>query len=540
MDDPNITIEEYIRLEEEKAQKHGKVFNWETAKYGKIWYDKDVHDLRSVETEFLAIAFNDRVSPEKTLSCEPMVSSLNDEINFKISFDDSDDEDYTVMFDKNLFSYKIISTNGLKMDSENDNEKVNMPSLPPPEPTVSYFDDLDFFEDFENEFPAIVYNNAPTYKSDLLTEPILSPQHINEFDLKDETSLSEYDEEEQNVLYFNDLFPFNIIHPDMALLPRDQRHQYLRYKRLQYTDVDIEDFETRLARIYRRELHRVQVFDFGGLSDLMAEGLSARKPKEFGEAVLDLDTPRALLDGDCWIQCILGREREADPGQKGSERLLDRDLICLLLGGVLEVFCYWEEEWGSYLWRTVMAQLAEHFGLLTEERLQGLMVIAPALSVIDMAELVMLQICVEIDDTWAWVALGPERRPDAAAGAPEAAEDAPVIEEGGQGIPAPVQAPPLPPAASRTMPQRMTRLEEDVHEIRGALANQRELIGAMARDFSRFIVWATSGIAQLLDSARVTYTPYSETRIPYQCRVRQRTGEASTSTAQQDQQQPDP
>ncbi|GJS67170.1 hypothetical protein Tco_0681734 [Tanacetum coccineum] len=31
MDDPNITMEEYIKLEEEKAQKRGKVFNWETA-----------------------------------------------------------------------------------------------------------------------------------------------------------------------------------------------------------------------------------------------------------------------------------------------------------------------------------------------------------------------------------------------------------------------------------------------------------------------------------------------------------------------------
>ncbi|GJR63829.1 hypothetical protein Tco_0009894 [Tanacetum coccineum] len=40
MDDPNITMEEYIRLEEEKAQKCGKVFNWETAKYGKIWFSK--------------------------------------------------------------------------------------------------------------------------------------------------------------------------------------------------------------------------------------------------------------------------------------------------------------------------------------------------------------------------------------------------------------------------------------------------------------------------------------------------------------------
>ncbi|GJY49979.1 hypothetical protein Tco_0439935 [Tanacetum coccineum] len=53
----------------------------------------------------------------------------------------------------------------------------------------------------------------------------------------------------------------------MALQPRDQRHQYLRHEGLQYTDVDIVDFETRLARIYMREMHMVQVFDFGGLPE---------------------------------------------------------------------------------------------------------------------------------------------------------------------------------------------------------------------------------------------------------------------------------
>ncbi|GKA17641.1 hypothetical protein Tco_0697478 [Tanacetum coccineum] len=89
------------------------------------------------------------------------------------------------------------------------------------------------------------------------------------------------------------------------------------------------------------------------------------------------------------------------------------------------------------------------------------------------------------------------------------------------------------------MPQRMDILEEDVHEIYEALAEQSGVIGDMAKDFSRFTVWAASGIAQLLDSARVTYTLYSETCIPYQRRVRQRAGEASTSAAQQDQQQPD-
>ncbi|GKC11831.1 hypothetical protein Tco_1008613 [Tanacetum coccineum] len=146
--------------------------------------------------------------------CEPTVSSLNDnEIDFRISFDESDDEDYTVVYDENSFFYKIISVNNLKTDFENNNEKVNMPSFPLPEPEVSYFNDLYFFNDFENKFPAIVYNDALTSKSDLLTEPTISLRHIDEFDLKDETSLFECDEEEQNILYFNDLLPFNVIYP---------------------------------------------------------------------------------------------------------------------------------------------------------------------------------------------------------------------------------------------------------------------------------------------------------------------------------------
>ncbi|GJX98780.1 hypothetical protein Tco_0355799, partial [Tanacetum coccineum] len=193
-DDPNITMEEYIRLEEEKARKRGKV----TGK------------LQSM------------VESDETLSCEPTVSSLNDnEIDFRISFDKSDDEDYTAVYDENSFSYKIISVNNLKTDSENDNEKVNMPSFSPPEPEVSYINDLDFFKDFENEFPAIVYNDALTSKSDLLNEPTISPRHIDEFDLKDETSLSECDEKKQNVLNFNDFLPFNVIYPDDLKLDTD-------------------------------------------------------------------------------------------------------------------------------------------------------------------------------------------------------------------------------------------------------------------------------------------------------------------------------
>ncbi|GKC51727.1 hypothetical protein Tco_1074472 [Tanacetum coccineum] len=64
MDDPNITMKEYIRLEEEKARR-------------------------------CAITLIDEISSEKTLSCEPTVNSLNNEVDFRISFDDSDDEDHT-------------------------------------------------------------------------------------------------------------------------------------------------------------------------------------------------------------------------------------------------------------------------------------------------------------------------------------------------------------------------------------------------------------------------------------------------------------
>nr|GEX91813.1 hypothetical protein [Tanacetum cinerariifolium] len=96
MDDPNITMEEYIMLEEEKACRRGKMYNWKIATYGKILYDEDVHDLRSFETKFPAIVYNDVFTYEVTLSREPTISPLNDKIDFRISFSESNDEDYMV------------------------------------------------------------------------------------------------------------------------------------------------------------------------------------------------------------------------------------------------------------------------------------------------------------------------------------------------------------------------------------------------------------------------------------------------------------
>nr|GEV13296.1 hypothetical protein [Tanacetum cinerariifolium] len=179
----------------------------------------------------------------------------------------------------------------------------------------------------------------------------------------------------------------------MALPPREQRYQYLSYEGLQYTDTDIVYFESRLARIYQREIGISSAGDF----------LST--------------TPSYTVIRDLIL------------------RLCHRLIACSIPG---------------------RSQAPE----------KGLTVIAPALLVIDMAELVRLQICEQLDDTWAWVALGPERQPDAVASAPG-----------------------------------------------------REVIDEMAHDFSIFSTWAVTSLARMMDRAGVTYTSYSETPREYQRRM---------------------
>nr|GFD60653.1 hypothetical protein [Tanacetum cinerariifolium] len=74
MDDPNITMEEYIRLKEEKALRQGRAFNWETATYGKMeYYKKD--SFTNHETEYPAIVLDD--TSDAALSCKPTISPLD-------------------------------------------------------------------------------------------------------------------------------------------------------------------------------------------------------------------------------------------------------------------------------------------------------------------------------------------------------------------------------------------------------------------------------------------------------------------------------
>ncbi|GJZ82440.1 hypothetical protein Tco_0647613 [Tanacetum coccineum] len=123
------------------------------------------------------------------------------------------------------------------------------------------------------------------------------------------------------------------------------------------------------------------------------------------------------------------------------------------------------------------------------------------------------------DDTWAWVAMGPERQHDAAAGAPADAEDVPIVDEGGQADPAP-------------------GLRRDVESLRG-------LVERSMTDQGRFSTWMMTYMTQLMHASGLTYQAFDGTLrrsspLAFQRPTRQRTDGASTSVAQQDPQPPDP
>ncbi|GKB65270.1 hypothetical protein Tco_0921456 [Tanacetum coccineum] len=118
MNDPNITMEEYIQLMADKSHKRGQMFDWETATYTNIYDDIDL--FKDFEVDFPAIVYNDALASDPEVSFEPTVSPHNAikvDFDFTVSFAESDDEDYTFIYDKNSSSYKLISVNDLKSDT---------------------------------------------------------------------------------------------------------------------------------------------------------------------------------------------------------------------------------------------------------------------------------------------------------------------------------------------------------------------------------------------------------------------------------------
>nr|GEU97758.1 hypothetical protein [Tanacetum cinerariifolium] len=125
MDDANITMAEYIQLEEEKAYFENQ---FPTIVYSDaLTFEPEVSS--DFENEFLAIVYSDALTSEAEVSCEPTISAypaIKIDFDFKISSSDYDDEDYTFIYDKNTFSYKLVSINDLTSDSNDDYDKIDI------------------------------------------------------------------------------------------------------------------------------------------------------------------------------------------------------------------------------------------------------------------------------------------------------------------------------------------------------------------------------------------------------------------------------
>ncbi|GJZ51927.1 hypothetical protein Tco_0606442 [Tanacetum coccineum] len=383
MDDLNITIEEYIKLQAEKAQRRGRTFNWEIATCSKSYCD-DLDFFTDFEVDYPAIVYNDALTSNENVPSKPPVSIYNAikaEIDFSISFSDSDDEDYTFICDKDSFSYKLIPFNDLKLELVNDQVKINIElcsenvDIKPMDNVVCISSDI---TPIEYDVPI----------SDLYGVSTSSTPYL---------SLDQTDK----IFYVLILFKF----ADMALPPK-------------------------IRGI--------------GLTAEMAKGLSGRMLMEhmdaqgqsvFGEAVLDLDTSRALQFqlGAVWCRIrwrefILGiglhttDEIESDGfgayWAKSARQIPDKGDLSAYWRGIsfegdflgttpsytvirdpMLRLCYRDMDVGSvnipyrlarYLRRfysgrkrktmisrvQFIARLAKHFGLLIEKRLYGLIVIA--------------------------------------------------------------------------------------------------------------------------------------------------------------------
>ncbi|GJY47965.1 hypothetical protein Tco_0437921 [Tanacetum coccineum] len=124
MDDPNITMEEYIQLMADKAHKKGQIFDWETATYGKIYDDIDL--FKDFKGDFPAIVYNDALASDPEDSSEPTLIFVNDlkantgndidEINVKLPSEDISIKTLDSVINVNVDTYsqefdKTIETN---------------------------------------------------------------------------------------------------------------------------------------------------------------------------------------------------------------------------------------------------------------------------------------------------------------------------------------------------------------------------------------------------------------------------------------------
>ncbi|GJV81739.1 putative reverse transcriptase domain-containing protein [Tanacetum coccineum] len=262
------------------------------------------------------------------------------------------------------------------------------------------------------------------------------------------------------------------------LPPHDQRHLWLHYQVVRYTEEIVYDFEQRLETIFGRHVNRVHILDFKGLTldkrqdlvERMRMGFileffsTCRIRDEKGLDVADLHTAEEMADerfGAYW----LGSERVIpDKGDLSDYWVENSSGMDFLRGAPSYTYIrdpvwrlcnrltsYNISTWGQAP-ETVIATdlfylrsmdrgaanvpylLAQYLFKHAERRKSG-----ARLSVGHFVSRLAHYFGLGDRDDWAWVAPAPGRQHVAATGSPKAAKDALVVNEGAQADPAPIQ-----------------------------------------------------------------------------------------------------
>ncbi|GJS72938.1 hypothetical protein Tco_0705779 [Tanacetum coccineum] len=466
--------------------------NHDFEEYIQAWKMKKL--VAYVETEFPAIVIDDACELQDALSCKSQVSTpVNDEIDFRISFDESDDEDYTIIYMAPLPPHEqrhpFLRYQGLEYtDADIADFEERLERIYSREIHMVQF--VDFLRMLELMRDGLFARMVMEHHDDAGVVIFTSLAWGRLFDTRGPL-VRELILEFFSTLRFGEVL-LDLDAPDTIQfqLGEAMRLLSLRHFILALGLHTGDEMKSLGFARYWSESERMIL----GKGDLHDYWRDISTPVDFlgpPPSYTLIRDPVLRLYHRMIAHNIVGRSQ-------APEKVTVTDLFYLrrmdvgsvnipyLLARYLRLFAVGRKSGAHISGGQFVARLAGHFGLLTAEILGGLTVIALKLPIIDMGELVRLQICMKVDDTRAWVAMRPERQPDAAAGAPNVAQDAPIVDEGDQADPAPIHAPPPPPSApARTMPQRMARLKDDVYEIRGALTEQREVFDAMAHDFSR-------------------------------------------------------
>ncbi|GKE55078.1 hypothetical protein Tco_1490234 [Tanacetum coccineum] len=312
----------------------------------------------------------------------------------------------------------------------------------------------------------------------------------------------------------------------MAPLPHhDLSYIWLRYQVDGYNDGIVHSYEQRLEMIWVRPVNRVHMLDFVGLTDGMRQTLGDRLSMVYAgddgetftckmsDTEMGLDVPDTLcflLGGArrrmTWRQFILAlglhsEEEMVEPGdflgpdpsyvhiRDPVRRLCQRMIACSIFSrgqGAKKYLFHLADGRKSKAWLSgghFIGNLAAHFGLVGDQGLRGLSVVVSELPVIDLHELGKLYICVRFGDTWAW--------------------------------------------------------------MRQSVVGLRGVVKSSITEQTKVSTWLINCMTQLMDDSGRTYQAFDSTlvgssRLSYKRCVRPRTSDASTSTAPQTDDEPDP